>query len=93
MTHCLDRRLFLKTTGSLAAAAWGTGVLRPLLLGSVPGASHAEKLGWRLGCCAYSFNDLTFYETIDKVAVPGAEAGGGLQLAETRPAESRRRIQ
>ena len=30
--------------------------------------SSAERLGWWLGCCAYSFNDLTFYETIDKVA-------------------------
>jgi sugar phosphate isomerase/epimerase len=35
------------------------------------GAPHAEKLGWRLGCQAYSFNRFTFYEAIDKTASLG----------------------
>jgi sugar phosphate isomerase/epimerase len=31
------------------------------------GAPHAEKLGWKLGCQAYSFNRFTLFEAIDKV--------------------------
>jgi len=30
------------------------------------GAPNAEKIGWRLGCQAYSFNRFTFFEAIDK---------------------------
>ena len=29
--------------------------------------SSAEKLGWRLGVQAYTFRELTFFETVDKV--------------------------
>jgi sugar phosphate isomerase/epimerase len=87
VTHCLDRRLFLKTTGSLAAAACGATVLRPLLASEAsPGASHAEKLGWRLGCCAYSFNWLTFYETVDKVAALGLGTVVGFNWQKLDPA-------
>ena len=35
------------------------------------GAPNAEKLGWRLGCQAYSFNRFTFFEAIDKTASLG----------------------
>lgn len=31
-----------------------------------PGAPNAEKIGWRLGCQAYSFNKFTFFEAVDK---------------------------
>ena len=30
------------------------------------GAPNAEKLGWFLGCQAYSFNRFTFFEAVDK---------------------------
>jgi sugar phosphate isomerase/epimerase len=64
-----DRRLFLKTSGSLMAGAVVGGVPHALFAaGTVKDASSAQQLGWRLACCAYSFNHLTFYETIDKVA-------------------------
>ena len=36
-----------------------------------PGAPNAEKLGWHLGCQAYSFNRFTFFEAIDKVNALG----------------------
>lgn len=35
------------------------------------GAPNAEKLGWRLGCQAYSFNKFTFFEAVDKTASMG----------------------
>jgi sugar phosphate isomerase/epimerase len=82
MVHRMDRRLFLKTTGSLAAAACGTRALCPLLASE---ASPAEKLGWRLGCCAYSFNNLTFYETIDEVASLGLKQVVGFNWQKLDP--------
>ena len=35
------------------------------------GAPNAEKLGWRLGCQAYTFNRFTFFEAVDKTAALG----------------------
>jgi sugar phosphate isomerase/epimerase len=69
----MDRRTFLKTTGVLTA---GPGLL------ALPnatawaeekstGAPNAEKLGWRLGCQAWTFNRFTLYEAIDKTAELG----------------------
>jgi len=52
------------------------------------GAPNAEKLGWRLGCQAYSFNRFTFYEAVDKTASLGLkyiEAYPGQSLSEERP--------
>jgi len=52
------------------------------------GAPNAEKLGWRLGCQAYSFNKFTFYEAVDKNASLGLkyiEAYPGQQLSKEKP--------
>ena len=60
------------------------GVIRPGRPIAVPAAPHAEKLGWRLGCQAYSFNQYTFWEAIDKTASLGLryiEAYPGQQLS------------
>jgi sugar phosphate isomerase/epimerase len=35
------------------------------------GAPHADKLGWRLGCQAYTFHDTTFYDAMDRTASLG----------------------
>jgi len=35
------------------------------------GCPNAEKLGWRLGCQAYSFNRFTFFEAVEKTAAVG----------------------
>jgi sugar phosphate isomerase/epimerase len=68
----MNRRSFLKTAGVLATAA---GVLtRDNLAEAVDaakGAPHAEKLGWRLGCQAWTFNQFTLFEAIDKTAELG----------------------
>jgi sugar phosphate isomerase/epimerase len=73
MRTIVDRRDFLRTTG-LAAAAAALGPLggQTLLAQQLAdGAPNAEKLRWRLGCQAYSFNRFTFFEAIDKVASLG----------------------
>ncbi|MCA9425523.1 MAG: sugar phosphate isomerase/epimerase [Candidatus Omnitrophica bacterium] len=52
------------------------------------GAPHAEKLGWKLGCQAYSFNRFTFFEAIDKVNSLGLkwiEAYPGQKLSPEDP--------
>jgi sugar phosphate isomerase/epimerase len=69
----MNRRDFIKTTGVLTAGAGllslENSFLRADDLGK--GAPHAKKLGWRLGCQAWTFNKFTFYEAIDKTAELG----------------------
>ena len=53
-----------------------------------PGAPNAEKLGWHLGCQAYSFNRFTFFEAVDKVHSLGLnyiEMYGGQTLNADKP--------
>ena len=48
----------------------------------------AERMGWRLGVQAYSFNHFTFYEAIDKTAALGLryiEAYPGQTLTKDKP--------
>lgn len=68
----MNRRTFLKATGALTASA-GVGLNNPPLWAAdrAQGAPHAEKLGWRLGCQAWTFNRGTFYEAMDKTAELG----------------------
>src|SRR5947207_1411536 len=66
----MNRRLFVQ---SVAAAA-GVTRLGAWVSGAEPvakGAPNAEKLGWRLGCQAWSFNETTFYDAIDRTASLG----------------------
>ena len=72
MHHHLDRRDFLKAGAALGAGfglpGWGgiaAAAEKPA------GAPHAEKLGWRLGCQAYTFNKYTFFDAVDKTASLG----------------------
>lgn len=89
MRNFMDRRGFLQTAGAAAGLAL-VSLHGSRALGSAPaaGAPHAEKLGWRLGCQAYSFNRYTFYEAIDKTASLGLhyiEAYPGQKLSEDKP--------
>ncbi|HEY4759772.1 MAG TPA: sugar phosphate isomerase/epimerase [Thermoguttaceae bacterium] len=73
MQKTIYRRHFLITSGAIGLGIGmigkGTG---NLLGGEAPaGAPNAEKLGWRLGCQAWTFNRFTFFEAIDKVASLG----------------------
>lgn len=51
------------------------GFVALVMLAAAPamaqGAPNAEKLGWRLGCQAWSFNSFTFFEAVDKTASLG----------------------
>ena len=90
MQNSVDRRRFLKVTGALTAGV-GLAGLAPsrLLAAQAPkGAPNAEKIGWRLGCQAYSFNQFKFYEAIDKNASLGLkwiEAYPGQKLSAEKP--------
>jgi sugar phosphate isomerase/epimerase len=90
MQQHMDRRGFLRTA---TAVATGAGVMagRRDLFAAEPdrkGAPHAEKLGWRLGCQAWSFNDTTFFDAISKTASLGLhyiEAFPGQKLSAAQP--------
>jgi sugar phosphate isomerase/epimerase len=82
----MNRRTFLKTAAVMAA---GGGVSLPLRAADdAKGAPHADKLGWRLGCQAWTFNRGTFYEAMDHTAALGLhflEAYPGQKLSADRP--------
>jgi len=82
MNNGMDRRSFLKTTGAVAAGLGlsGLGASRALA-GPAKGAPNAEKLGWRLGCQAYTFNHYSFFEAVDK------NASLGLRYIEMYPGQ------
>ena len=85
MRNLIDRRNFLRTAGALGAGIGLTDLGGSRLLAAQPergrttlrtvrlasGAPHAEKLGWRLGCQAYTFKEYTFAEAIEKVVSLG----------------------
>jgi sugar phosphate isomerase/epimerase len=74
MSSTFHRRNFLRTSGAIGLGL-GVGLLnRPAILfagETAQGAPHAEKIGWRLACQAYSFNRFTFFEAVDKTASLG----------------------
>ena len=72
MRKCIGRRDFLKAVAAAGVAPASVALhLRHAAAAQPQGAPHAAKLGWRMACNAYSFNKLTFYETIGKVASLG----------------------
>jgi sugar phosphate isomerase/epimerase len=83
MNHVLSRRRFLTTTGTaavgigLAGSLWARSETQKM----ADGAPHATKIGWRLGCQAYSFNRFTFVEAIAK------NASLGLKVMEAYPGQ------
>lgn len=91
MRSSIDRRGFLKSAGVLAAGAAAGSLFGHSRAGAVAlakGAPHAEKIGWRLGCQAYSFNRFTFFEAIQKTASLGLhyiEAYPGQRLSPSKP--------
>jgi sugar phosphate isomerase/epimerase len=88
----MDRRTFLKTAGA-AGAGIGLAALGGSRLPAAEmahGAPHAEKLGWKLGCQAWSFKEFTFFEAIDKTASLGLhyiETGPFQIVSKDRPNE------
>ncbi len=86
----MNRRTFLKTTGAVGAGmgltiVGGAGLMAAPL---AAGAPNAEKIGWRLGCQAWTFRLFPLDEAIDKIASLGLhyiETGLGLKLSKDRP--------
>jgi sugar phosphate isomerase/epimerase len=65
----MDRRTFLKSTGVLTASAGLSGLA--WAEEKTKGTPNADKLGFRLGCQAWTFNRFTLFEAIDKTAELG----------------------
>ena len=89
MKNAIERRSFLKTTGTLAAGLGLSGLGSSRLLAApAKGAPNAEKIGWRLGCQAYSFNHYSFFEAVDKNASLGLryiEMYPGQKMSKEKP--------
>ncbi|MBN1590755.1 MAG: sugar phosphate isomerase/epimerase [Pirellulales bacterium] len=87
----LHRRSFLEATGTLAAGFTLSGLGHSVAwAGQLPfhAAAHAEKLGWLLGCQAYTFRHGSFHEAIKKTASLGLgyiEAYPGQRLDKENP--------
>ncbi len=81
MQSPFTRRRFLQTATSLAGAvALGGFPTRTLRAAEAAEATpNAAKLGWRVTCCAYTFNKLTFYETLQQVVGLGLNAVEGFE--------------
>jgi sugar phosphate isomerase/epimerase len=65
----MDRRSFLKSSGVLTAGVGLSGFVWAEEKASK--TPNADKLGWRLGCQAWTFNRFTLFEAIDKTAELG----------------------
>ena len=89
MQQLVDRRRFLRRSAALAAGVGLAGAGSGLLAAqAAKGCPNAEKLGWRLGCQAYSFNHFSFYEAVDKNASLGLkwiEAYPGQTISAEKP--------
>jgi sugar phosphate isomerase/epimerase len=87
MNHFVNRRDFLQAGSAMGVAVGFLG--RPIrclaAAETAQGATHAERLGWRLACNAYTFNRLTFYETIGKVASLGLKGVVGFNWQKLDP--------
>ncbi|MCE5267925.1 MAG: sugar phosphate isomerase/epimerase [Planctomycetaceae bacterium] len=92
----MDRRTFLRTTGVVGAGMGVTLLRGSSLLAAgrrrrVVGGSNtpnADRLGWRLGCQAWTFRLFPLDEAIDKVAALGLgyiESFPGQKLSKGRP--------
>ena len=67
----MNRRHFLRTAGVMTAGALASPSAALWADDQAKGAPHADKLGWRLGCQAWTFNRFTLFEAIDKTAELG----------------------
>jgi sugar phosphate isomerase/epimerase len=81
MRNTMSRRGFLQSA-ALAGAGLALNVPWSVSAAATP---NADRLGWRLACCAYSFNKLSFYETIEKVRALGLRAMEGFVWQRLSP--------
>lgn len=88
MSSQIARRHFLKVVGLTGVGAYAGLPATTLAAGPRPERAYAEKLGWRLGCAAYSYRHLTFFETIDQVAALGLKELVGFNWQQLCPQKS-----
>lgn len=85
----MNRRDFVQATGVLTAGVSMIGIESFLKADDqAKGAPHAEKLGWRLGCQAWTFNRYSFFEAIDRTAQLGLhviEGYPGQKISDDMP--------
>lgn len=87
MSTTLSRRAFLQAASMTAAGVAISGPGLGTLAQAAKATPKAERLGWRLACCAYSFNKLSFYETIEKVSALGLDSIEGFVWQKLSPEE------
>jgi sugar phosphate isomerase/epimerase len=88
MKRCSNPRGFLNAVGVAGLEIGSAGAPRLWAVEPVNGAPHAEEIGWRLGCHAYSFNRFTLFDAIERTACLGLrsiEAYEGQKLSNYWP--------
>jgi sugar phosphate isomerase/epimerase len=77
MASKIDRRYFFKSSGTIALGIGLLGKMGSNLWSAdiasetAKNAPNAEKIGWHLGCQAWSFNKFSLFDAIDKTASLG----------------------
>jgi sugar phosphate isomerase/epimerase len=105
MSYGMSRRKFVVSAGAFAggiALHVPFAGIRAADVGR--GAPHAEKLGWRIACCAYTFRKHPFAEAVQKTAALGlkclegfawqplSKADAKVQTNETMSSAARRQM-
>ncbi len=85
MNNTISRRTFVKTASALGVGMGLLGRSTCVAAQAAQGAPHAARLGWQLGCNAYSFRGLTLAETIGKVAGLGLNYTVGFNWQKLDP--------
>ncbi|MDZ7616189.1 MAG: TIM barrel protein [Patescibacteria group bacterium] len=85
MNNTISRRTFVKTASALGVGMGLLGRSTCVAAQAAVGAPHAARLGWQLGCNAYSFRGLTLAETIGKVAGLGLNYTVGFNWQKLDP--------
>lgn len=92
MNALWNRRMFLQAAG---AAGAGVCSLPSRLLGSAAASlssPHAEKLGWRIACCTYTFRKFSFYEALEKSAALGVRCLEGFSWQALSPKDPKTKL-
>jgi sugar phosphate isomerase/epimerase len=87
MRQRVNRRAFLQQAGAVVAgtALADLGTPNSRADDAARGAPNAARLGWRLGCQAWTFHDFTFFEAVDKTASLGLQFIEGFPKQKLSP--------
>ena len=73
MSHCFDRREFLRSTAALAAGALAVGTRGGVSLAAEAACKtpNCAKLGWQLCASLYTYRRFPFYEALPMIDALG----------------------